>query len=103
MDFLLTCSQGPPLQMDIPHKWSPLHKETSSKADSLKKNIVLYTVSDNHLVAWLYRELCLGDSKLKYWAFLSETFKIAVMIKLYLMDNNKLITCSLYRFILQNC
>lgn len=88
MDFLLPCSQGPPLQMAVPHKWSPLPEETSSKADSLKKNIVSYTVSHNRLVSWLYREV-FGRRYIETLGFLSETYEIAVIIKLYLTDNNK--------------
>lgn len=41
--------RGPSSSEDIPHEWSPLYEETNSKADSFKKDIVSYTVSNNHL------------------------------------------------------
>lgn len=60
MDFLRTRGEGRPLEMYIPHAWSPLDEETTSKADSWRKNIVSYTVSSNGLESWLYREVVFG-------------------------------------------
>lgn len=47
--------RGPPPQTGVLCQWAPLPEETNSK-QSLKKDIVSYTVSINYRAGWLYHQ-----------------------------------------------
>lgn len=84
--ILLSCSSGPPVQVDPQHQWSVLREETSSKADGLQKDVASATVSNTRLVSVPYLKQCLCIRNLECLVFLRRMPKIAVTVKICLVD-----------------